>query len=405
MAGKGLVTIIEDDLELVRVLKGLLAHAGYRVTGVTDSTQALAVLREQRPDIVILDLLMPQMDGFTILDMIRRDDEIGATKVIILTGKVFEADKRRAAELGADIYMEKPFEPEELLGKVEQIMAKKILIRFWGVRGSIASPGPEAIRYGGNTSCVEVRLPNDQVLIFDAGTGIRTLGNRLIKERKKVKASIFISHPHWDHIQGLPFFTPAYKVGTELTIYGSEHPDMRLDQIISAQMESVYFPVQLRSLAAHITFIPLSEGKYDLKEVGATLEAVFNNHPGLALAYGIYYGLKKVVYMTDNELDPIPQNQWAKYVEFVRSANLLIHDAQYTEEEYKTKRGWGHSSWPRALALAIDGKVERLVLFHHDPDHSDSFVDSIWDESRSRAAKLGAGMEILAAREGMEIQI
>ena len=286
-----------------------------------------------------------------------------------------------------------------------------IKVKFWGVRGSIPTPGVKYIKYGGNTPCVEVRLPNNQLFIFDAGTGIRELGNVFCKEERKLKAHIFLSHFHWDHIQGLPFFMPSYIEGNEIIILGMDLQEARLDRIISNQMESIYFPVKLQSLSARMQFQILSEGSNIID--GLTVDTMYINHPGQAMGYVVTFGKTKICYFTDNELVP----SWAhetfrlkyksdtreKILKLISGADLLIHDAQYTDEEYKTKIGWGHSPLSEVLNLAKEGRVGRLALFHHDPDHFDEQIDIFAANCKENLNGSYHHMECFAAQEGMEL--
>ena len=285
----------------------------------------------------------------------------------------------------------------------------RIKIKFWGVRGSIPTPGVKYVKYGGNTACVEMRFPNDCLFIFDAGTGIRELGNILSK--KQLKVHIFLSHFHGDHVHGLPFFTPLYKKGSEITIHGMDIPEKGLDKIISNQMESIYFPVNLQSLSAHITFHALSEGSHNVE--GIRVDTVYVNHPGLAMGFVVNVGKTKICYFTDNELVP----DWAeksfqlnyrpdtreKILKLISGADLLIHDAQYTDDEYKTRVGWGHTSLNEVLKLAKDGKVHRLALFHHDPDHFDDRIDVIEADCMDHINGGGHVIQCFAAHEGLEL--
>ena len=286
-----------------------------------------------------------------------------------------------------------------------------IKVKFWGVRGSIPTPGVKYVKYGGNTPCVEVRLSNNQLFIFDAGTGIRELGNVLCKEERNLKAHIFLSHFHWDHIQGLPFFMPSYIKGNEIVILGMDLQEARLDRIISNQMESIYFPVKLQSLSAHIRFQILSEGSYFIE--GIRVDTMYLNHPGQAMGYVITFGKIKICYFTDNELVPawVKEAFRLKYnadtrkniVKLISGADLLIHDSQYTDEEYKTNVGWGHSPLSEVLSLAKEGKVNRLALFHHDPDHFDEQIDIIVANCKENLNGSNHVMECFAAHEGMEL--
>ncbi|MDH3251738.1 MAG: MBL fold metallo-hydrolase, partial [Ignavibacteria bacterium] len=240
-------------------------------------------------------------------------------------------------------------------------------IRFWGTRGSVPTPGKETVRYGGNTPCVEVRLANDELIIIDAGTGIRSLGDYLIGKGGQVKAHILISHPHWDHIQGFPFFKPAFVAGTELTIIGSETNNAPLNRWISDQMNSTYFPVRIDEMKAKISFRPIKEETLTI--LGASVSSLYVNHPAFALGFRLDYKGQTFVYVSDNEpFDPelressknVDNRIVEKYraakgdpnervYEFARGADILIHDSTYTPEEYASHIGWGHSHYFFAL--------------------------------------------------------
>ena len=285
----------------------------------------------------------------------------------------------------------------------------KIKVRFWGTRGSTPSPGKNTIKYGGNTACTEVLFPNNTRFILDAGTGIRELGIQLRQKPEKVRGYIFLSHYHWDHIQGLPFFTPAYIPGNEFTIIGPEHPQVDLEKIISNQMESVYFPVPFSILSSKIDFLKLKQGYRQIGDID--VETLNVQHPGGSLSYRFTYGGQTFVYMTDNELglNPRPPNSKAaslkETIEFVQRADLLIHDGQYTDEELKTKTGWGHSTWKEAMQLAIDSDVRRLILFHHEPEHSDSQLDKSMEECEELLVQKDVKLHCQWAEEGMEVLI
>lgn len=286
----------------------------------------------------------------------------------------------------------------------------KIELTFWGTRGSIPSPGKDKSKYGGNTSCIEVRLPNHELIIFDGGTGIRELGNSLLLREKKVRAHIFLSHYHWDHIQGLPFFAPAYHAGNSLTILGAEHPEFPLEKILSSQMESIHFPVKSSSLSAHINLKKLSLGNYSIAET--EVKTIKTNHPGINFSYSLTFDDRKLIYMTDNEL--LPRIAKAKshiayeredFVRFIHGADILIHDAQYSDKDYLEKKGWGHSTWKETAKLAAEGEVKHLVLFHHDPNHSDSIIDSFVKECKEELKKMKASLKCSGAMEGKTIAI
>jgi phosphoribosyl 1,2-cyclic phosphodiesterase len=267
-------------------------------------------------------------------------------------------------------------------------------IRFWGVRGSIASPGPETAGVGGNTSCVEVRCGNERI-VLDAGTGLRNLGNALVAEGAPVSLTLLLSHFHWDHIQGLPFFVPAYLPQTKLTIVGSGGDRATLRDKLSRQMTEPHFPVQLDDLAAQMTYREARAGRrFDVGEVAVRVARV--NHPGGAFAYRIEHGGHSLVYATDTEhyacVDPALRA-------LALGADVLVYDAQYTPEEYQAKVGWGHSTYAAGAEVARSAGVGRLVLFHHDPQRSDEGVASV-----EKAAQ-ALFPSTVAAREGMTLTI
>jgi phosphoribosyl 1,2-cyclic phosphodiesterase len=292
-------------------------------------------------------------------------------------------------------------------------------IKFWGVRGSIPTPGPSTSRYGGNTPCVELRYDEDKFFILDAGSGIRELGQHLLKSGKPVKSHIFISHMHWDHIQGIPFFVPAYIPGNKFYFHGAQEADLSLQDILADQMNPVNFPVQIEEMSSKFEFEPMYEGKYEFE--GIKVETMYLNHPGYALGYKFYIKDKTVVYISDNEPYPVhPEvsqdtdspdeslfiedgNQ--RLINFVKDVDYLIHDAQYTPEEYKTKVQWGHSPYDYTVKIAIGAKVNTLILFHHDPVHDDEFVDTIIEAAKKISWQTGSNMQILGAQEGLELSL
>lgn len=296
-------------------------------------------------------------------------------------------------------------------------------IKFWGVRGSIAVPGCETVKYGGDTACVEIRV-DGELIILDAGTGIRRLGLKLVNEsgNSPIEAHILITHTHWDHIQGFPFFAPAFMPQNKFTIYGCEDANRNLKRLLSGQMESEYFPTSLEQMEADIQFVELSAGTFQIGK--AQITAMFMNHPGLAFGYKILSSDGKVVVYTGdtepyyqllsgnvNSTDAAISGEVryfidkleADFVQFVDSADLLIFDAQYTLEEYSGNIGWGHSPWDYAVNVGLKAKVRKLALFHHDPNRSDDEVDEIVRKSRNIIKEKCSSMECFGAKVGQQI--
>jgi phosphoribosyl 1,2-cyclic phosphodiesterase len=295
-------------------------------------------------------------------------------------------------------------------------------LKFWGTRGSIPTPGEGTVRYGGNTPCVEVRLPGNDLVIFDAGTGIRGLGDALMAGGASVKAYLAISHPHWDHLQGFPFFKPAFISGNDLTIIGAQTRYLTLRQMIAYQMDKVYFPIQLNELKANIQFRPIREET--IAVFNATLSAIYVNHPAFALGYRLSVDGHSMVYISDNEpfdrevaksvknLDKAVVQRYLeekgdpnqRIFDFARGADVLIHDSTYTPEEYVNHVGWGHSHYLFSLKVADEARVKKLVLFHHDQAHTDEKVDEIVARCNKEIATRNYEFECVAAAEGMEVE-
>ena len=275
-----------------------------------------------------------------------------------------------------------------------------MLVRFWGVRGSTPTPQSENLRYGGNTSCVEVRV-NGHIYVFDCGTGFRNLGKQLSQEHAgdgrnghPINAHIFLSHFHWDHIQGIPFFSPLYNDRESSFVFHSSSRTRGLQQALEEQMADPYFPVNMSDMAAHRQFCTIDEGRTKLE--GCTVQSMWLNHPQGCLGFRMETEGKVIVYATDNEPgDPVFDKSVRKLAE---GADLLIYDAQYLPEEYAArKQGWGHSHWREAINVVMESGAKELILFHHDPDHSDACIDSVVKQAREHYPK------VRAASEGMEI--
>ena len=296
-------------------------------------------------------------------------------------------------------------------------MSEQILVTFWGTRGSIAAPGRSTEKYGGNTSCVSVEF-SDSMFIFDAGTGIRSLGvnimnNRIPKEGEdKYEIHMFLSHTHWDHIQGLPFFQPAYHPGFKLNIYGSATQDAMLERLLIGQMDSNYFPVPMSSLGSDMNITEVTKEPMTIGNARITFEDL--DHPGGAVAFRLEKHGKSIVYATDNELN----NQFTEegilidnnplgiaYSKLIAGTDLLIADGQYTSEEYKIKKGWGHTSIPALLNVAHKAGVKQTAVYHHDPMHTDNMLDELSSSFLHKFQDLDPRMDIFWAREGLTLAV
>jgi CheY-like chemotaxis protein/phosphoribosyl 1,2-cyclic phosphodiesterase len=307
-----------------------------------------------------------------------------------------------------------PALPDDGSGQRRQGMMR---VRFWGTRGSIATPGPGTNHFGGNTSCVEVLTDDGARLILDCGTGAHRLGAALMAEGKKnFHTNILLGHTHWDHIQGFPFFTPAFVKGNSAAIYGPEGSGGSLHHVLAGQMEFTYFPVELDQLPAAITYHDLNEGLYTIS--GVRVATQFLNHPAMTLGYRIEADGVAMVYLVDHE--PFSDELWRaggepgqiesilhdgdrRHAGFMADADLVVHDAQYTPEEYVSKKTWGHSTFDYVVQIASAAGVQRVALTHHDPAHDDAFVADIEQRARSLALQCGTGLDVFCAYEGCEL--
>jgi phosphoribosyl 1,2-cyclic phosphodiesterase len=313
-------------------------------------------------------------------------------------------------------------------------------LRFWGTRGSIPTPGSNTVRYGGNTPCVEVHTETNWLVVLDAGTGIRELGRALISRSNggpptgdPIAADIFLTHAHWDHIQGIPFFAPIFQPGNHFTIWGSKTLETSIDRVIRDQMSPVVFPISFEELSARIDFREIAEERCVGNGYEVTAFAV--QHPGGALGYRFASVSQtpelrpevrsaerrsneaigkdqggSFVYISDNELAAHEtyktRPDWRdRLVDFVRGAALLIHDATYTTAEYERHRGWGHSTHEEVVNLALDAGVEHLVLFHHRPERSDDDLDGCVASCQALVRSRGSKMSVVAAAEGMTLMV
>jgi len=286
-------------------------------------------------------------------------------------------------------------------------------LRFWGTRGSIPAPGPDTVRYGGNTPCIEVRTDSGWLIILDAGTGMRELGRSLVDRANGdgIAGDVFLTHAHWDHIQGIPFFAPIFQQGNRFTIWGSRTLETSIDRVIRDQMSPVVFPVTFDGLSARIDFREIAEERHDGD--GYEVKAFAVRHPGGALGYRFSSADRSgrsFVYISDNELGtggtyPTRDGWRGELVEFIRGAALLVHDATYTTGEYEAHRGWGHSTYDDAVTLALDAGVDELVLFHHKPERSDAELDRCVALARELVASRGGALRVTAAAEGMSLRV
>ncbi len=429
------VLLIDDDNELRPMIAALLQENGWNVMEAADGEAGINLARQHQPEVIVCDLLMPRCNGFQVCRAVRGTPELRDTKIVMISGRGYSTDKLNALEAGADEYLVKPVSPHDLRKALRKVTTGEFptqlltrptppptvtrvggppLVRFWGVRGSIATPGAGTVFYGGNTTCVEVRA-DGELIVLDAGTGIRPLGLALAGEfnGRPLNLTLLLTHTHWDHIQGFPFFVPAYNPKNNVRILGYEGARQGLAATLGTQMESPYFPVGLKELPGNIQIEELRDMEFTVGQV--RVQAMFVNHPGICVGYRLNTSVGSIVFIPDNEpfhrmkTEPgtadaktleFAEQQDGKLVEFIRDADVLIMDAQYEREEYEKRVGWGHGCVDDVAALATRAGVKQLFLFHHDPAHDDERISRMLANARQLA---GPGTHVEAAREGFEV--
>jgi phosphoribosyl 1,2-cyclic phosphodiesterase len=374
---------------------------------------------------------------------------------VVTTSSGYGTDRLNAIEAGADEYIVKPVikvEFQKLLNRLEfperndpenratvsnqpvisfgKVIEKaspnsafpmdRNLLRFWGVRGSIPTPGNATAYYGGNTACVELRA-DGEIIILDAGTGIRPLGVEMVSEfrDRPLNCTVLISHTHWDHIQGFPFFAPAYNPKNQIRILGYKGAKQGLETTLCGQMETPYFPIGLQQLPSSVVIEELQDLTFYIGKI--KVEATFLNHPGICMGYRLTTSCGVVAYLPDNEpfqryryhsdnpsvansaesLDFARQED-ERIINFIQGVDVLIIDAQYDLEEYQERIGWGHGCLDDVVALALRANAKRLCLFHHDPGHNDEKIRNMVAWARDFVTALGEELIVEAAREGAE---
>ncbi len=401
--------IVDDDEFILQLMTLVLEAAGHTVTSFSSSVRALREIPVERPDCVITDVIMPEMDGFELCREVRKRPDLAGIKIIMCTSKAYDFDRRRAKELGADGYIVKPIKPETLMKQIDEILSESVTVTYWGVHGTLPVCGAGTLRYGGNTSCVTIEVSGEPLFIFDCGSGIKQLSDSINAAKvQRLSARIFISHTHWDHINTIPFFGPLYVRGNQIELFGPYQGDLTIERAVAAQMESVYFPVTIREFGARLLFRDLREETLEFGPV--RIETMLLKHPGYCLGYKLSCYGRIVCYITDNELylKTDPRYDLA-YVErlanFIRGADLLITDTTYRDHEYPSKVDWGHSCVSEVADLAARAGVKRLHLFHHDPDQTDDDIDLKLAEMREALFRQGADVQCEAPAEKTKLTL
>lgn len=430
------IVLIDNDALSRAVVAQCLAGKGWRVLEANNGESGIDLVMKQRPAAVLCDIRTTKQNGFKVCRFIREQDSLKKTRVILTTASHFLNDRETALQSGADECLVKPILPADIArildscaedaGRPVEVPWEKTgtgptVIRFWGVRGSIPTPGPHTAAVGGNTSCVEVRV-GDQILVLDAGTGIRRLGQSLVEEfrGRPLNITLLVSHTHWDHIQGFPFFMPAYSARANVRVLGYGGVLHGLRGALFEQMQSAFFPVGLDQMSSHVTFEELEDTRFVVG--GVKVRTIFANHPGICLGYRLSTPQGDIVYLPDHEayerneverqkatgesspnaLD-YARLQDGKLVDFMQEAAVVIADSQYDEAEHVARRGWGHMCVDDTVQFAARAGVKRLFLFHHDPDHHDGKIAQTVAHAKTLLASIGSSLIVEAATEGVVV--
>jgi ribonuclease BN (tRNA processing enzyme)/DNA-binding NarL/FixJ family response regulator len=401
--------LADGSHELLLALQKTEEAKKYDISTATNAAECLDKLTKDQPDLLLVDLFLPGMHGIEILKKIRSSTRFDQMGVILSSSEAMSQNYYAALKAGANYFLTKPFPPSFFFSTVEKFFAGTLhpesfasggssliegehcylpkryhpneYIKFWGTRGSNPVSGPEYVRYGGNTACLEIRHGKDLVII-DAGTGIHPLGNSLLESDINT-IHLVISHTHWDHLTGFPFFNPIYHRDKTIYIYAPVGYERTTHELFTDMLAYAFFPVRLDDIQAKIIFCDLRDSE-TITVGNIAISAHYAHHPGSTLCFKIHAGDKKVGYATDNEVlmgyhgapnaitkDDPRLEPHQPLIAFFQDCDILIHEAQYTPIEYQTKVGWGHSSISNAAVLVKHTGVKDWIVTHHDPTHTD----------------------------------
>ena len=428
--------LIAEDVHVIALKTTRdMEKAGYRVDVAGDGEECLRKALDTRPDLIVLDIMMPKLHGLEVLARLRAEPRTAGIPVLIHTAKDFKTEQDEALRLGASGFVVKACDSGPLIAKVDSVLGtqraaarsagataeaalylpkldtSRAHFTLWGTRGSTPTPGGRCERHGGNTSCMSVTV-GDEVFIFDAGSGIRELGLEIMAGPRR-KLHLFITHTHWDHIQGFPFFVPAYVPGFAVAIYGARGFNKDLKSIFCGQLDRDYFPVQLEDMRSDLEFHHLPpEPPLVLGSVKVSWE--YAHHPLPAVGYKIEIAGRKIAWVPDDEFlqghlglphaltrEHSVVAPHEKMIAFLADADVVIHEGQYTPEEYPKKIGWGHSSIANAAVLMKLAGVRRWIVTHHDPTHDDAFLEAKLNLTRQILEEIGHPMQVSHAYDGL----
>jgi phosphoribosyl 1,2-cyclic phosphodiesterase/CheY-like chemotaxis protein len=378
-----------------------LREAGFEVMDCPSGDDPLGRVQASRPHFLLAGGDVPDL---SLAAAIRHQPELAATRILMLTADDSAEARARAFAAGADDCIRSHGAADELLRILAH--ADRFEATFWGIRGTIPVPGPGTLRYGGNTSCASLTIGHGRHFVFDAGTGLRVLSNRLrATVGGRFSGRLLISHPHWDHFNGLPFFDPLFLPDNHIVIHGPPQGERSLRDLIDHQLDGTFFPITRQKFLARVGVEDMAEGTYRLD--GVQVAAMLLQHPGSCLAYRIDHRGHSFAYVPDNELgDCRPEEPYCqKLIQFLQGVDALVHDCTYFDDEYSQKVNWGHSTVSQAARLAHEAGARCLYLFHHDPDHDDAAIECKRDNAERLLAELGSSSRCRIAVEGESVRI
>ncbi len=399
MSGNELALLTQDNrlIESLQRAAEKLDQVKVQATPEVDAFLSLATSSEITS--ILLDAQSLGSDPLGLIRLIAEDALKHDTPILLLEDFRNPLDAAKVIEAGVSEIISRTARLSSLLKTTTGF--NRFELYFWGVRGTLPVSGRHTLKYGGSTSSISLRMGSDRHFIFDAGTGLRNLSRYLMrKESGHFNGRLFITHPHWDHLNCIPFFEPLYNPRNKIYLMGPAHEGISFQKLLEGQMNGVYFPIKPDHFKAEVTYVDTEAGsfRYD----GIKVDAFRLDHPGCCLGYRIEHAGTSIAYITDNELRAEDRSitSWKALVEFLQGVDFLIHDASYFDDEYSARIHWGHSSVGQVVELALAASVKQLFLFHHDPEHVDSDIDAKLVEAERHVALCGGHLICHNAREG-----